>query len=202
MFNPFVGSEVDYNSRPVVLILGESQYGKENMPDSTTIIMNSFISGKFNNRYYSNILKAIFGQSVDRKYMQQFIFYNYIQELVGEKAKVRPSKKMWNAAKPRFIEILEKHQPDIVLCFGIAVYNNLPDSDLLSGEAFLMEETKSGSSAWKYVLSNGHEVIVYKLPHLSDSRIFTWNDTNRRFERIFKDFSTLRTRFRSILSMS
>lgn len=79
-------------------------------------------------RFSTKIRRTIFGRDESLGpdgLWQDVAFYNFVQSLVGNKARIRPTFEMWKESVPAFFEVVEKLQPSRVLVLGKANWNNL-----------------------------------------------------------------------------
>ncbi|MDQ1087007.1 hypothetical protein [Siphonobacter sp. SORGH_AS_1065] len=125
-FLPWVGDKY-FESKPRILILGESHYGQpeDYSNDFTQWVVNEYAVKPANRlRFFTTIANTITGHSgwmEDEKrseFWHSVAFYNYIQELVGTGARIRPSDEMWVQAQALFFETLTTLKPEIVIVLG------------------------------------------------------------------------------------
>ncbi|MEX6398975.1 hypothetical protein AB6E88_18620 [Providencia hangzhouensis] len=45
-------------------------------------------------------------------------FYNYVQGIVGESERIRPTNEMWEEAEKPFLAVIESLKPDVVIVLG------------------------------------------------------------------------------------
>ena len=57
-------------------------------------------------------------KSEKAEFWNSVAFYNYIQEVVGENPRDRPTDAMWEQAKQPFLQVIESLSPDIVVILG------------------------------------------------------------------------------------
>lgn len=79
-------------------------------------------------RFSTKIRRIIFGRDESvgpTGFWPDVAFYNFVQSLVGEKARIRPSQEMWSASVPAFIEIASVLKPSRILVLGKANWDNL-----------------------------------------------------------------------------
>lgn len=79
-------------------------------------------------RFSTKIRRIVFGR--DEKvgpehFWQDVAFYNFVQFLVGDQARVRPTFEMWEQSVPAFIEIIKELKPSRVFVLGKANWQNL-----------------------------------------------------------------------------
>ncbi|MGC2458440.1 MAG: hypothetical protein WA435_10635 [Gallionellaceae bacterium] len=120
------------------LILGESNFtdSPENFNSSLVIRCvedDLAIGGQERDtngfcRFSTKIRRVIFGRNESlgpNGLWQDVAFYNFVQSLVGNKARIRPTYDMWKESVPAFFEIVEKLQPSRVLVLGKTNWSNL-----------------------------------------------------------------------------
>lgn len=136
---PWVGKQ--YNSQELfpyrTLILGESNYTKEVNFDNKLVIecIKEHVStnkDKNFSRFATKIRRVILGKDTkvnSIKFWENVIFYNFIQDLVGEKARDRPDIKMWNdsVSTLALFELVEKIKIERILVLGKENWKNLLD---------------------------------------------------------------------------
>ena len=72
-------------------------------------------------RFSTKIRRVIFGrdESIGPEGLWSDVsFYNFIQMLVGDKSRMRPTQEMWNNSIPAFTEVIETLQPQRILVLG------------------------------------------------------------------------------------
>ena len=52
------------------------------------------------------------------EFWNKVAFYNYIQEVVGEEPRDRPTDAMWERAEQPFLQVVKSLSPDIVVVLG------------------------------------------------------------------------------------
>lgn len=114
------------------LILGESNYtSKENFQSDLVIkcIKDHIGLNEDPNfsRFATKIRKVIFSRdNIDTNtFWKNVSFYNFIQDLVGETSKTRPTEQMWQKSMTAFNEIINILEPERILVLGIANWKNL-----------------------------------------------------------------------------
>ncbi len=79
-------------------------------------------------RFSTKIRRVIFGrdESIGPEGLWSDVsFYNFIQMLVGDKSRMRPTQEMWNNSIPAFTEVIETLQPQRILVLGKQNWKNL-----------------------------------------------------------------------------
>ena len=125
-FKPWVGENYAA-SRPRILILGESHYSEnlsENQ-DFTQGIIAYWALGSKGNRFFTTIAKIVSEKPYEwmspadkNTFWQSVAFYNFIQEIVGEAPRYRPTEQMWQDAKEPLEYVLAALSPDLVVVLG------------------------------------------------------------------------------------
>lgn len=116
-----------------IMILGESLYEWEDgvsTPDRTKILVGENATGEWSHRQFTILCKTFMGEEISIETKNAFwnsvAYYNFIQEMVGGKARKRPTWQMWQDAAKPFFEILQKLQPACLLVAGKNLWDNLP----------------------------------------------------------------------------
>ncbi|MEZ0610095.1 hypothetical protein ACAW74_16375 [Fibrella sp. WM1] len=124
-FEPFVGK--DYHTQsPKLLILGESHYGLES--DTLGKNFTNFVVRKYAKRETGETRRffTLIAKTVDRKLDNQtalelwdkVAFYNYVQVLVGDGPRTRPTDQMFNQSNDAFRQVIDQLKPDILIVLG------------------------------------------------------------------------------------
>jgi hypothetical protein len=108
-----------------LFLLGESAYGVRTWtPAEQNDFIRANISGECNHHFYtkvyntfSSVTKWVSPQSF-RDFWNGIVFYNYIQETVGDRPKCRPTKEMWVRWKDPCIQTIEAQNPKRILVLG------------------------------------------------------------------------------------
>ena len=134
-FHPWVGANYGNSSLFGVpfLILGESHYEwKEGVdtPDLTRHLVAEEANDEWSYPYFTRIYKIVIGKepiAEGRKlFWNSVAYYNYIQQVVGTRARQRPTWQMWQEAREPFIKMLQMIKPRCVLVLGEGLWKNLP----------------------------------------------------------------------------
>jgi len=122
-----------------ILVLGESEYQAEGRkPPSKTDTcwcVKGVIAGTKRSAFFSNITVMFLGQAPQDKnersrFWHSIAFYNYVQEHVGARAGIRPTKEMWRGEAPAaFREVLAKHKPKYIVVLGFCNWKWLLKAD-------------------------------------------------------------------------
>ncbi|MFA0113957.1 hypothetical protein AB4407_09760 [Vibrio sp. 10N.261.46.E11] len=78
-------------------------------------------------------------------------FYNYIQAIVGEGARIRPSGEMWKKSELAFQEVIQRLEPQVIIVLGKELADNLPAIPEGIEVCFLNHPSSGGYS---YALNN------------------------------------------------
>ena len=138
-FQPWIGSKYQSGNRfgKRVLVLGESHYEPDlnlDGPGYTRYVVQRHVYQERTARFFTMVPNVLMqmgaGQHLsdeDRGAVwQEIAFYNYVQELVGNAARQRPTRDMWRAAELPFLNVLQALEPDLVLVLGRALKNHVP----------------------------------------------------------------------------
>ena len=139
VFKPWVGEK--YNEEGLygvkILFLGESHYGtKGNEKPETTInvVKRLALCEERCHRFFTTTAKLALlknsKNSITKKERKELwnkvAFYNYIQEFVANKARVRPSDEMWSFSEKAFLDVIEELQPQLIVVLGKELGRKLP----------------------------------------------------------------------------
>lgn len=135
-FQPWIGEryhEADlYGLR--ILLLGESHYGKGDEDSSFTERVVKKWGQDNRHGFFTTIAKFILNQGKGgnlsaakrRAFWEKVAFYNYVQEIVGKKARQRPTLDMWKRSENAYYQVLQQLKPDLVVVLGKQLARNLP----------------------------------------------------------------------------
>jgi hypothetical protein len=126
-FKPWLGDNYE-NENIKILILGESHYGNsdENKETFTQDVIKSWALREEGSIKFFTTIAKVLSDKIDewlsdddaKEFWNKVVFYNYIQDFVGQNARIRPTDEMWRQAEKPFNEVLLKYQPDIVVVLG------------------------------------------------------------------------------------
>jgi hypothetical protein len=138
-FKPWIGKNYHTNGLNgiKILFLGESHYGKagnEKADTTINVIKRLALGEQRYHRFFTTIAKFALLKGAKNKiskkerkeFWESVAFYNYVQEFVGDKSRIRPTKEMWQSAKKPFCEILEELKPQLIVVLGKELNKNLP----------------------------------------------------------------------------
>jgi hypothetical protein len=136
--HPWVGSlyATPLHFKDRTLILGESNYTTPEKFTSSLVIdcVLDDMSTHENRdttgfcRFSTKIRRTIWGRDESLGpigFWESVAFYNFVQPLVGDRARVRPTDEMWKESAPAFAEVMQSLQPARVLVLGKANWDNL-----------------------------------------------------------------------------
>ena len=166
-FKPWVGKSYGKNAVKL-LILGESHYAEKKTSQNFTIELTlEYANGELKHRFWTQIMQVISGkphQEIDKKeFWGNYAFYNYIQDVVAVSAGVKPTKKMVEAAREPFFEVLLELKPSHVIVLSKRLWESLPN-DGVSGESIRIGNDER--ETWIYTVAD-HLVKATWLPHPS-----------------------------------
>ncbi|MDE2362806.1 MAG: hypothetical protein KGM42_09010 [Hyphomicrobiales bacterium] len=115
-----------------LLVLGESHYGKpaEDVPSLTNDVVSCYIAGA-NFRFFTTLSMVLTKEDrsqIDRYAIwSRIAFYNYVQWLVSEKARVTPSESMFNESQKAFFDVIDEIRPTHLIACGMRLWNHMPN---------------------------------------------------------------------------
>lgn len=137
-FLPWVGSSYETKGlhEKKILLLGEAHYGEIKVanPEKVTnwVVENLAINEK--KAFFTKLMRLMLlnkGHPLDQDAKSEFwsrvSFYNYCQEIVADKARVRPKDAIWKNSEPAFHQVLQKLKPDLVVVLGKELSWKIPD---------------------------------------------------------------------------
>lgn len=139
VIHPWVGERYENPKyfKEKTLILGESNFTQPENFNKNLVIRciedDINIHGENRDttgfcRFSTKIRRVVFGRDEcigPKGLWSDVSFYNFIQSLVGEKSRVRPTQEMWHSSTPAFTEVIETLQPKIILVLGKQNWQNL-----------------------------------------------------------------------------
>lgn len=66
------------------------------------------------------------------EFWNQVAFYNYVQGIVGNSARQRPTEAQWSSARAPFTDVLDELKPEVVVVLGRELWNHLPQGERLA----------------------------------------------------------------------
>ena len=114
-----------------IAILGESNYTAEDnfhaqlVSDCVQCHLGKNDDDNFS-RFATKIRRLAFSDEVEvDAFWNNVAFYNFVQYLVGENARERPTSEMWQGSVPAFYEFVKKVRPQRLWVLGKANWANL-----------------------------------------------------------------------------
>ena len=136
-FKPWIGKR--YENRELfglrILLLGESHYGEPGEENENfTIDVVKYWGQKERLRFFTITAKFLLGKGTGEwlsdnersDFWEKVAFYNYIQELVGNNSRIRPTSEMWENAKASFLLLCDVLKPELIVVLGKELCSNLP----------------------------------------------------------------------------
>ncbi len=135
-FDPWIGCRYQDEGLDGVrlLVLGESHYGPPTCEVShyTSELVQLWGQQK-RHRFYSSVQRLVVGgrgwlsDAERRNFWDRVAFYNYVQSLVGERPRDRPTPEMWLAACEPLLQTLAELKPHALLVLGWTLHQHLPE---------------------------------------------------------------------------
>lgn len=160
-FKPWVGSNYTTNNFGArILILGESHYGSpEDEYEDYTIDVVKMWGQENRLAFFTKIAKTLLNyDSSDylnehERYAlwENVSFYNYVQAIVGEGARIRPTGEMWQKSEVAFREVIERLNPQIIIVLGKELSDNLP---VIPEDIEVCFLTHPSSGGYSYAINN------------------------------------------------
>lgn len=168
-YEPWKGRNYGNNNKRL-FILGESHYG-DDKSDATIRYTKQYCEGKFSARFWTITMQIVSGKhnsELNRfEFWNNVAFYNFIQEPVGDDARVRPTIKMWEKAQQPFKQVLDKLKPTHMLVLGKELWENLPNE---GKQGPLLKIPKcENRDTWIYPCKDG-EVLATWVYHPSSGK--------------------------------
>ena len=185
--DPWKGSLYDAGLRSKrVLLLGESHYagpdtkaGIGPQPGTKTFTsdgIRAWALGSRRHRFFTKVPRLFDADPTVTQAREDFwahvAFYNYVQQIVGDRGRMAPTDEMWASAATPFRDVLEDLRPQRVVVFGSRLWSRLPRGP----QRLLGEVAGDPVHAEARSLSNGDEVLFGMTAHPSSSRFryATW----------------------------
>lgn len=160
-FKPWVGRNYITNKFGAkILVLGESHYGSpEDEYEDYTIDVVKMWGQENRLAFFTKIAKTLLNyDSSDylndhERYAlwENVSFYNYVQAIVGEGARIRPSDEMWKKSEIAFQEVIQRFEPQIIIVLGKELADNLP---IISEEIEVCFLNHPSSGGYSYAINN------------------------------------------------
>ena len=186
VFSPRIGK--DYARGGIfgkkILALGESHYcgsgcadcgecGKHpECSDFTTNVVNWCLDSSVEREGWMNTYlkfeRSLVGKETtpleSRKIWDSIAFYNFLQVAMGG-AREAGTNQQYRAAAEPFMQVLEELQPDVLIVWGVRLWNNLPNRNWADGSKVAVDgyDVQNGY----YTLPSGKKVKVVCVYHPS-----------------------------------
>lgn len=151
-----------------LLLLGESHYFDEN-ENATIRWTRNYIEGGPGS-FWTRVMQIVTGKhhsEIDRvAFWNDVGFYNYVQESVGEGARIRPTTQMWENAQTPFWQTLRELTPTHLLVLGKGLWTNLPSEGASGPDIHVGREARE---TWVYSIDT-HRVLATWVYHPSSVR--------------------------------
>ena len=203
-FRPWKGERYgkanDFGLPASLLILGESHYEKESDDwgeELTRAVVQGYLE-KGVPAFFTKVVHTVlgpdtlvdtYGQRID--FFKSITFCNYIQQSVGRRPDMPPTKKMWEEAAAPFRATLESLRPTHIVACGMRLWDNMPDTKGFWSPPYQSlvrwfdlihfatpRAPKSLLGCYRY--SEGQSVVL-AIPHPSRSRQSAWHPVVERF---------------------
>lgn len=204
-FRPWIGENYEKplnvmlrKNRVRLLVLGEAHYGpkKNNQSEFTNKMVCGAINGVYSFRFITQIGQSLSGESrLDmgeenfRKVWNDIAFYNYIQQIVGENARTKPTHKMSVDAIEPFLSVLQTLKPTHVWVCGHRLWHHcLPnDAEAINYDGAYEERGKIKVPGYTAAIGaytvRGVRSIVFRTYHPSYSK-FSWKTVHEVLKKI------------------
>lgn len=186
-FQPWVGPEFEMqNSRPRLLILGESHYDdSEPSPDDylfTNSVMYSLFDRNCNDQFFTNIVATCLGEvpesEIKRRFWDSVAFYNYVQEFTPG-PRQRPPYEAWARSHSAFRNVLLAIKPELILILGKQNCDRIVAADQ-EGEK-LQTGPEEFRDTWWYETGPRSRALAFHVLHPSFG--YSW----RKFHPLFAE---------------
>lgn len=137
VFEPWIGASYQtgstHNCR--ILILGESHYGD---PAAERLNFTNYIIERYaiteRRRFFSVVQRLVsldtgrgrYSVACKRAFWNSVAFCNYVQAIVGLKARNRPTPAMWNTGAKVLLQVIEEVQPEVIVVLGKELRKHIP----------------------------------------------------------------------------
>lgn len=183
-YKPWVGKNYSTGFKgKKILVLGESHYDDSGTIDAdlTQWVIHDIAyepGGQSYRATFTCFERAMAGRPMTQKEREEFwervMFYNYLQfPTAGPRSSPKPEH--WSASEGAFVELLETYMPDIIIVWGVRLYNALPP---LGGKGKVIKlENGDTSDYWIYPVK-GKEIPALKIHHPSAPSGRNWEFWN------------------------
>lgn len=137
-FYPWIGDQYFSNGNLKKLILGESHYGgsPEIVEQELTFrCIDEVQSNTWRNSFFTRVKNICIplDSTIDHgNFWKHVAYYNFVQQIVGAKARVRPTDEMWKKSATAFLEVCNKLEPEIVIILGSELRTQMQSHNLIS----------------------------------------------------------------------
>lgn len=184
-FNPWVGN--NYSSGGIfcqrIMVLGDSHYCGEDCKecgidpkswcsDFTTRVVRDYLDQN-NEREgwmatYLKFERSLVNHETTPeesiKIWNSLLFYNYLQIALQGPRQAGTPEQYQSAAKP-FFDVMNKYQPDLLIVWGVRLWNNLPSDRWIEGNEYKVDGYSINNGY--YTLNNGKKVRAICVYHPS-----------------------------------
>ena len=179
-FEPWIGQEYGTSSlmkNKRVMVLGESH--NEWLDDQTLGTnwtresIEKGIKGK-NHRFRTRVMGMFLGhplalEAERRAFWDAIMFTNYIPVSVGKGANADPSEEMWEAAVPRFAQLIKTYTPDLLVVLGHGLWQRMHYTFVMDGCAERHQNDINEWRTWRYRYSADSTMLAFATKHPSRS---------------------------------
>ena len=183
-YMPWVGKNYSagYKGKKI-LVLGESHYDEPGIINKglTRWVIHDIAyepGGQSYRATFTCFERAMVGRPMTQKEREEFwesvMFYNYLQfPTVGPRSNPKPEH--WGASEDAFLELLETYMPDLIIVWGVRLFNALPP---LGGKDGVIELGNGDTvDYWVYPIK-GKEIPALKIHHPSAPTGRNWEYWN------------------------
>lgn len=190
-FNPWVGQ--DYSSGGIfgkrIMVLGESHYCSDMCPtcgadfncecnEFTTNVVKIYLDHNNERESWMNTFLKFERSLVNHettpeeslKIWNSLLFYNYLQTAMPG-ARVAGTTEQYKAAEEPFFSVLEQYQPDLLIVWGVRLWDNMPWEHWEDGVQMKVDDFEISNGF--YELSNGKKVRAVCVYHPSSG--YSWD---------------------------
>ena len=190
-FNPWVGK--NYSTGGIfgrrIMVLGESHYCGENCSvcgvthrggcqDFTSGVVRDYLDQNNEREGWMSTYLKFERSLVNRettpaesvKIWDSLLFYNFLQVAMQRPRQAGTSEQYRAAAGP-FFEVLDRYQPDLLVVWGVRLWNNLPSERWIDGPGLVVDGSPVSNGF--YSLPNGKKVRAVCVYHPSAG--YSWD---------------------------
>ena len=133
---------------------------------------------------FTKFSKALTGKDERSKDIwKSIIYYNYIQRAMNT-ARTRPDSDDFKESEDAFFDILQEYKPNVIICWGNRLFDNLPSKNGDYGKIIAIGERKYYT--WYYQLK-GFKASLLSIYHPSVG--FNWESWNKVIIEFFKNIN-------------